>query len=49
MKCEYRKICRKSESILSFSFENSCYYRNKPEACQNSAPWWTFSFISTNW
>jgi len=23
MKCKYKKICRKSEPILSFSFENT--------------------------
>jgi len=40
------KICRKSESRLSFPLRKHCYRRNKPEADHSNVPRWTFSFIS---
>jgi len=40
------KICRKSESSLSFPLWKHRYRRNKPEADHCNAPRWTFSYIS---
>jgi len=40
------KICRKSESSLSFPLWKHCCRRNKPEADHRNAPRLTFSFIS---
>jgi len=48
MKCKCKKICKKSESILSFRYQINIEGANmrSVKAC---APRWTFSFISANW
>jgi len=43
-----QKICRKSESILSFSYENTITEGANMRPVKACAPRWTFSFISAN-
>jgi len=49
MKCKCKKNCRKSESILSFSYENIITKGATTRPVKACAPRWTFSFISANW
>jgi len=49
MKCECKNICRKAESILSFSYQNIITEGTNMRPVKASAPQWTFSFISANW
>jgi len=49
MKCKCKKNCRKSESILSFSYQNIITEGANMRPVKAPAPRWTFSFISANW
>jgi len=49
VKCKCKKICRKAESILSFSYENIITQEANMRPVKACAPRWTFSFISANW
>jgi len=43
------KICKKLESSLSFSYENTVTEGTNLRPVLSSAPRWTFSFINANW
>jgi len=47
MKCKCKKICRKSESILSFSYDNVITEGANMRPVKACAPQLTFSFISS--
>ena len=49
MKCKCKKNWRKSESILSFSYQNIIAEGANMRPVKARAPRWMFSFISTNW
>jgi len=49
MKCKVGEICRKSESILSFSYQNIITEVANMRPVKACAPRVTFSFISANW
>jgi len=44
-----QKICRKAESILSFSYQNIITEAANMRPVKACASRWTFSFISVNW
>jgi len=49
MKCKCKKICRNSESVLSFSYENIITEGANMSPVKAYVPRWMFSFISANW
>jgi len=49
MKYKCKKFCTKSDSILSFSYENTITEKANMRPVKACASRWTFSFISANW
>jgi len=49
MKFKCKKINRKAESILSFSYQNIITGGPNMRPVKACGPRWTFSFISANW
>jgi len=49
IKCKCKKNYRKSESVLSFDYENIITEGANMRPVKGCAPRWTFSFISANW
>jgi len=49
MKCQRKKVCRKAESILSFSYQNIITEEANIRPVKACAQRWMFSFISANW
>jgi len=49
MKCKCKKNCNKSESILSFSYENIITEGANMRPVKARAPRWMFSLITANW
>jgi len=46
---QMQKICRKAESILSFSYQNIITEGANMRQVKAFAPRWTFFFIDANW
>jgi len=49
IKWKCKKNCRKSESILLLSYENTITEGANMVPVKVCSPRWTFSFISANW